>query len=58
MMRMCIKNSNNSLREIEGLVRDRSCVDWEQSTFKQQQIWEPGAPDITFETARTKPRNI
>ena len=38
------------------LVRDRSCVDREQSAFKQQQIWEPGTPVITFEMAWTKPR--
>ena len=23
------------------MVRDRSCVDWEQIAFKKQQIWEP-----------------
>ena len=29
-----------------------------EGAFKQQQIWESGTPEITFETTRTKPRNI
>ena len=40
------------------LVRGRSLADREQSSFKQQHIWDSGTPETTFETARIKPRNF
>ena len=53
------KKFKQELERNEGrLVHDWSLVDWEQITFKQQQIWESGTPEITFETAWTKPENI
>ena len=44
---MCIKNSNNSLREMRGAgTREFLCG---LRTKKQQQSWERRTPEITFE---------
>ena len=54
---MCIKIQKAIWEKWGTLVRDRSFVEWEQSTFKQQQTWESGTPENTLETTRTKPQN-